>query len=128
MSSSTLSPQQAADRVGTSRWTVSRALLSGDLEGNRNNRGHWRIEANAVDAWAELHVRTDVPAEQPTEHDSKANSNDQVFQIENAGLRVEVTQLRERLNDTQAERDRLADLLEKALQPRPGLIARIFGR
>lgn len=36
--------------------------------------------------------------------------------------------LEARLADTQAERDRLAALLEKALEARPGLIARIFGR
>jgi excisionase family DNA binding protein len=125
--SSTLSPQQAADRVGTSRWTVSRALLSADLEGTRNNRGHWRIEAGTVDAWAALHVRSEVRSEHPTEHDSKSDSEpDRIFEIENAGLKVEVTQLRERLTDANAERDRLAGLLETALQPRPGIFSRLF--
>jgi hypothetical protein len=33
--------------------------------------------------------------------------------------------LRDRLTDTQADRDRLATLLEKALEPRPGLLDRI---
>lgn len=33
--------------------------------------------------------------------------------------------LRDRLTDTQADRDRLAGLLEKALEPRPGLIDRL---
>jgi hypothetical protein len=42
-----------------------------------------------------------------------------------AGLEVEVQMLRDRLADTQAERDRLAALLEKALEPRPSLLERI---
>lgn len=36
--------------------------------------------------------------------------------------------LEARLADTQAERDRLAALLEKALEARPGIISRIFQR
>lgn len=42
-----------------------------------------------------------------------------------ASLEVEVRMLRDRLSDTQAERDRLTALLEKALEPRPGLIDRL---
>ena len=33
--------------------------------------------------------------------------------------------VRDRLADTQTDRDRLAALLEKALEPRPGLLERI---
>ena len=40
--------------------------------------------------------------------------------------------LRDRLADTQAERDRLSALLDRALEPRPvvqrGILDRIFGR
>ena len=49
--SSTLSPEQAAQRVGLSRWTVSRALQAGRLRGVRDNRGRWRIEVEDLDAW-----------------------------------------------------------------------------
>lgn len=45
-----------------------------------------------------------------------------------AASRAENAGLRDRLADTQAERDRLAKLLEKALEPRPGILARILGR
>jgi hypothetical protein len=45
--------------------------------------------------------------------------------LENAGLKAELSGVRERLSDTQAERDRLARLLEEALKPRTGLIERI---
>lgn len=45
-----------------------------------------------------------------------------------AASRAEVAGLRDRLSDTQAERDRLAGLLDRALEPRPGIFGRLFGR
>jgi hypothetical protein len=45
-----------------------------------------------------------------------------------AASRAENAGLRDRLADTQAERDRLAKLREKALEPRPGILSRILGR
>ena len=47
------------------------------------------------------------------------------IRTENAALKTEISGLKDRLKDTQEERDRLSGLLEKALQPRPGLIERI---
>ena len=46
-----------------------------------------------------------------------------------AAAKAEIAGLRERLADTQAERDRLLVLLNKALEARPvSIFARIFGR
>jgi len=55
-----------------------------------------------------------------------------------AAARAEISGIRERLADTQAERDRLTRLLDRALEPRPvqsvaattqlGFWARLFGR
>jgi len=45
--------------------------------------------------------------------------------VELAALRAELAGVRDRLADTQTDRDRLAALLEKALEPRPGLLERI---
>lgn len=45
-----------------------------------------------------------------------------------ASSQAEASGLRDRLADTQADRDRLANLLEKALEPRPGILTRLFGR
>lgn len=42
-----------------------------------------------------------------------------------AGTRAEAAGLRDRLSDAHAERDRLAALLNTALQPHPGLIERL---
>ena len=43
---------QAAERAGVSRWTVARALKAGRLRGFRDNRGRWRVDPEALDAWA----------------------------------------------------------------------------
>jgi len=45
--------------------------------------------------------------------------------VELAALRAELAGVRDRLADTQTDRDRLAALLEKALEPQPGLIERL---
>lgn len=45
-----------------------------------------------------------------------------------AAAHAEISGLRDRLSDTQTERDRLSGLLEKALEPKPSIIARIFRR
>lgn len=51
------------------------------------------------------------------------------IQIELASAQAKIEGLEARLSDTQAERDRLAALLEKALETRSiGLFARLFGR
>jgi hypothetical protein len=48
--------------------------------------------------------------------------------VELAALRAELAGVRNRLSDTQADKDRLAGLLEKALERPPGLIERLVGR
>ena len=45
-----------------------------------------------------------------------------------ASLEGEAGGLRDRLADAHAERDRLAGLLEKALQPKPSIWTRLWGR
>lgn len=47
---------------------------------------------------------------------------------EHLEVQVRLAVAEARLADVTAERDRLAALLEKALEPRPSIIARIFGR
>lgn len=48
--------------------------------------------------------------------------------IDLAAAQARIEGLEARLSDTQAERDRLAALLEKALEPQPSFFGRIFQR
>ena len=100
-----LSPAQAADRVGVSRWTVMRALKSGALEGRRDNRNHWRLDPEKVDAWAAEHSAHNVPAQDAHTPDAHA--------MEVAELRVENRHLRERLDEMKNDRDAWRDFAQR---------------
>ena len=101
-----LSPAQAADRAGVSRWTVMRAVKAGRIEGHRDNRNHWQLDPDAVDAWAAAHCVHSVPAHTPHTPDAQA--------IELAEMRVETRHLRERLDEMKVERD---EWMREALRP-----------
>jgi len=119
-----LTLEQAAARASVSRWTIARALKKGAVTGVRDNRGRWRVDRDSLDAWSPDVQRT-VPHIVQNVQEVQA-SNDAQIELAKAFARIEG--LEARLSDTQEERDRLAALLEKALEPRPGIIARIFGR
>lgn len=116
-----LTLDEAAARAGVSRWTISRALKSGALSGIRDNRSRWRIDPESLAAWSPPVQRTEPHIVQP-----ERPSEDAQLLLATAHARIEG--LEARLADTQAERDRLAMLLEKALEARPAsIIDRIFG-
>lgn len=46
-----MSPAQAAQVAGVSRWTIMRAIKSLDLQASRNNRNQWRIAATDLERW-----------------------------------------------------------------------------
>lgn len=48
-----LSPKKAADRVGVSRQTIMNAIGSKKLKAKRNNRSHWIIDPQDLEAWSE---------------------------------------------------------------------------
>lgn len=132
MTTTTLSPEQAATRAGCSRSSIRRALASGELRAIRDNIGCWRIEGATLDDWASLrrppgHQRPTTATTSP-EATTEAGETTSLraerdgARIEVAGLRVEVAQLRERLDEARADRDRWHTI---AVTPRPGVLARL---
>lgn len=124
-----LTPAQAAERARCGRSSVMRALESKALRGERDNKNRWKISSQAVDEWAKSRPETDRP-ETGQNPDSDRTEVGHVRE-ELAAAKAEIAGLRDRLADTQAERDRLAALLERALEPRTGrvgIFARLFGR
>jgi excisionase family DNA binding protein len=118
------SPEQAAKRAGVSRRTVARALATRDLAGVRDNLQRWRIDSDAVDAWAVrrapmgvatghamayaqtgAHLDAEVVAERDQLRVDLAAAR-----ADNAGLRAEVAGVRELLAATTADRDAWRDL------------------
>lgn len=125
-----LSPRQAATRIGCGRSSIMRALASGELPAIRDNKNSWQIDTEALDRWAEKRPGpspdhgpvTDRPV--PEDH----HQPDRTIYADTPETLVRLAVAEARLADVTAERDRLAALLEKSLEPRPGLIARLFGR
>lgn len=93
-----LTTTQAARRADTSRPTISRALKTGDLPGNRGNDGKWLIKSDDLDAWADR--RSSVHDEQ------RSNS---------VHAQQKYTDL-ERLNEISLELDKTREALAEARQ------------
>jgi len=53
-----MSPAQAAQYVGVSRWTIMRAIKSNDLSAFRDNKNQWRISQQELEHWKGYTVRT----------------------------------------------------------------------
>jgi len=134
MSDQMFTPNSAAAHVGTSRSAIMRALASKSLPALRDNKNRWQISREALEAWAADrpdHPNSNQDTVRPVVADSaelvEARSKIAALNVENAGLR-------DRLADTQADRDRLAAMLEKALEARTvhppvtGFLTRLFGR
>lgn len=66
-----------------------------------------------------------LPPDSSGDHPPGPPPGDPGSPVRIAELEVEVRMLRDQLSDTQADRDRLAALLERALEPRPGLLERL---
>lgn len=52
-----MSPAQAAQVAGVSRWAVMRAINSHKLKATRDNRNHWRILSEDLNEWCTHSVR-----------------------------------------------------------------------
>lgn len=57
-----MSPAQAAQRAGVSRWTVMRAINSQELKAFRDNKNQWKIPLEALQGWRASTERTDDEA------------------------------------------------------------------
>ena len=145
-----LTTTQAARRANTSRPTISRALKTGDLPGNRGNDGKWLIKTDDLDAWAERrssvhdeHRANSVQEQQKSPDLERLNEISRELAKAKEDL-AEARQMlaraegenaahRERITDISADRDRwreMADRLSQAqvvVRPR-GLLDRILGR
>ena len=151
---STLSLNEAARRVGLSRWPVSRALQAGHLRGVRDNRGRWRVEMDDLDAWAAEHGSVEPStgahgvrhgAQHGADEHSTVLARSLAPSIEAAELRLRMetaelraAELARERDEARGERDRWRAMAERLVereaerpavpQPRRGLLSRLFGR
>lgn len=96
-----LTTAQAEKRTGATRWSIMRAHKAGALAGERDNRGRWIWDADALDAWNEARDTEHAPAapQEPAEL---------------TRLRAELLEARERAARAEGERDGLREALIEA--------------
>jgi excisionase family DNA binding protein len=95
-----LSPAQAAQVAGVSRWTIMRAIKSQHLLAKRDNRNHWNINPDDLDRWRASTVHT---AEDSHHLHTLKDTSETLVKV--ATLEAENGQLRERLLEAQTDRD-----------------------
>jgi excisionase family DNA binding protein len=116
-----MSPAQAAQVAGVSRWTIMRAIKSHELLANRDNRNQWKIAAEDLNRWRLHSVRT--PEVLHTMHTSEAEITLRE-KLAAETTRAEVAEAllareRDALASTEADRDRWQAVAEKlAARPR----------
>lgn len=107
-----MSPTQAAQAAGVSRWAIMRAIKSHKLKANRDNRNNWQILPDDLEAHYP-HIVRSVRSAHPEESEEKAEIH--------AKLAAETARAdaAERARDqAEADRDRWQKMAEK-LAERP---------
>lgn len=109
-----------------------RALASGELPAIRDNKNAWQIDAEALNRWADK--RPGQSPDQGPDNDRttalEQHEPDRTTPTDTPETLMRLAVAEARLTDVTADRDRLAALLDRALQPRPvhvGIWDRIFG-
>lgn len=88
---------QAAKTARRSKGTLSKALNSGGISAEKDDKGRWQIDPSELSRWMSSNPFLNGPENQ---------SETQEKTHENSALGVEVKMLRERIDAMSAERDR----------------------
>ena len=102
-----MSPAQAAQVAGVSRWTAMRAINAQELQAIRDNRNQWRINPEALDRWRVSTVRTpDDPHTLHTRYDAQELREKLAAETARAdATEAMLAREREALDEVRADRD-----------------------
>jgi len=117
-----MSPTQAAQATGTSRRSIMRAIESQQLTAFRDNRNHWKITSQALDTWANAQCAPTVQLPNNTPLLPIVEDTTSELKSEREGRRlaeVEAAELRGKLVATEAERDRLHEIVKNLTATEP---------
>lgn len=133
-----VSPQQAADLAGVSRRTIMVAIEGKSLKAHRNNRNHWQIDPQDLEAWIASRggksspVSPEVPATptEPTVEVARLTeqlraAEDRISDLE-ARLEKQDADFRDQLTRRDADYQQAMELLKEAQRPR-GLLEWLRG-
>lgn len=112
-----ISPADAAQIAGVSRWTIMRAINSQQLKAMRDNRNHWKIAPDDLEAWRPHSVQA---------HQS-AHPDDSATIREKLAAQTARADAAERARDqAEADRDAWREQAQQLAKKSP--LLRIFGR
>lgn len=119
-----LSLNRAAKEAHTAKSTLLDALKTGRMSGEKNEKGHWQIEAAELFRVFPPKQENGSPEPLPTPQENSHNTS---------ALEVEVKMLREALEDARKDRDQWREQVQKMTAviedqtKKGGFFARLFG-
>lgn len=116
-----MTPAQAAQKAGTSRWTIMRAINAQQLRATRDNRNQWRITSEDLAAWQGAHPAHSVHTVQEVDaaHPAQASAHlNKALQDEVDSLRRDLAVVTDQLGRERALADDLRGLLAQEQQDR----------
>jgi len=101
---------QAAKSAKRAKGTLSKALTSGQISAEKDDKGRWQIDPSELHRWVSANPLPNTPENQDeTPLETLENTNG------NSALAVEVKMLREKVDDLGHERDRERRQLEEQI-------------
>ncbi len=115
-----ISPAQAAQAAGVSRWTIMRAIKSHELQATRDNKNQWRIAADDLDRWRSHTVRTPEDLHTPHTPEAVIELREKLAAATARADAAEALLSREQkaLNDACADRDQWRDMAQRLISQR----------
>lgn len=104
-----LSPAQAAQVAGVSRWTILRAIKSQQLQALRDNRNNWQISRQDLETWRAHTVQAQAlaPLDAPP---AQADAEASALRAALAGETARATAAERARDQAEADRDHWRDV------------------
>ena len=88
---------QAAKAAGRAKGTLSKALNSGEISAQKDEKGRWQIDPSELSRWMDAN---------PFQNGTQEQEETPIKTLGNSALEVEVKMLRERMESLASERER----------------------
>jgi excisionase family DNA binding protein len=124
--SNTLTPAQAAQRSGVSRWTIMRAIKATEIQALRDNHNHWKINEKSFENWCDARGAHTVHAQDVAQDAHVSAQVDGTDKIRIAELEVETRMLKDQLDEVKEDREAWKRQAERLSAPRIGLFGNFF--
>lgn len=124
---------QAAKATGVATATITRALKSGRISGQKDESGAWMIDPSELHRVFPLVSKQDSATPNTQDHATARETPERGSEI--SALEREVQTLREALSDAREDRDKWRDMAERlsiarpqAMPSKPSLWSRLVGK